>query len=315
MFARVRKHFNPATGIAFMALIFAVTGVSFAATGGGNSSHGTLTASAAKKKAAPKGARGPAGPKGATGATGPAGPAGPAGPTGATGATGAGTPGATGNTGATGETGATGNTGPAGAPGTSVTSVEKATGAFGNGKCAEGGSEFKIGSATPTYACNGKAAAGGGGEKVFPTLPEGKTETGTWGAVFFHVVNVEGHGESEAVSPISFSIPLLEAPKRADYVTAAEWEGEPKTGHAEKECSGTVEEPTAEAGVLCLYQGGTRAPAGVEELYVNEIRKPEEASAAFKAGPTGALVGVKYKGTYEGDIELLGSWAVTAVTE
>jgi hypothetical protein len=96
MFARVRKHMNPATGIAFMALIFAVTGVSFAATGGSGSGSpakatasvsraGSNTAVVAKKKAAPKPVRGPAGPKGATGATGATGPAGPAGTAGGAG--------------------------------------------------------------------------------------------------------------------------------------------------------------------------------------------------------------------------------------
>ena len=82
MFRALRNHLTPSTAIAFVALVFAITGGAFAATGsvnnsGGGGSHGTLTASVAKKKAKPKpkgGARGPAGPKGAPGATGPAGP-------------------------------------------------------------------------------------------------------------------------------------------------------------------------------------------------------------------------------------------------
>ncbi len=64
---RLTKHLSPATGIAFVALIFAVTGVSFAATGGGSSSpaHATLIATVAKSKPKAKaGPRGPAGPAG-----------------------------------------------------------------------------------------------------------------------------------------------------------------------------------------------------------------------------------------------------------
>jgi hypothetical protein len=109
MFQRVRKHLTPSTFIALLALVFAVTGGAFAATGG-NSSHATLTASASKAKSKAKaGPRGPAGPKGATGATGPAGAAGPAGSAGAKGEPGA--------AGAAGAAGAKGETGPAGAKG------------------------------------------------------------------------------------------------------------------------------------------------------------------------------------------------------
>ena len=97
---KIKKHFTPAMGVALLGLVFAVTGVSFAATGGngGGPSHGTLTASAAKSKSKAKtkvGPRGPAGPagkngaNGATGAAGPTGPAGAQGPAGATGANGA----------------------------------------------------------------------------------------------------------------------------------------------------------------------------------------------------------------------------------
>jgi hypothetical protein len=37
MFQAIRKHLNPATVIAFMALVFALTGGAFAASNGGSS--------------------------------------------------------------------------------------------------------------------------------------------------------------------------------------------------------------------------------------------------------------------------------------
>jgi hypothetical protein len=40
MFHRARKHLTSSTFIALLALVFAVTGVSFAATGGGSGSGG-----------------------------------------------------------------------------------------------------------------------------------------------------------------------------------------------------------------------------------------------------------------------------------
>jgi hypothetical protein len=130
MFQRIRKHLTPSTAIAFMALIFALTGGALAATGGsgnagsdagaGSVSHDTVTATNAKKKTASTGKpgpRGPAGAKGATGATGPAGPAGAPG-TGTPGATGAAGPqGPQGPAGADGAAGAKGDPGPAGPEG------------------------------------------------------------------------------------------------------------------------------------------------------------------------------------------------------
>lgn len=129
MFQLLRRHINPATIMAFVALVFAITGGAFAATGsggsGGNTSaktsasatHVTLTASAAKSKAKPKtkaGPRGPAGPRGATGATGATGPAGATGPGGPQGP--AGTNGVNGEKGEKGEQGPKGETGPEGKP-------------------------------------------------------------------------------------------------------------------------------------------------------------------------------------------------------
>ena len=91
MFQALRKHLTPSTFIAFVALVFAVTGGAFAAGshGGGSPVQATASsgrvgsatplATSAKSKGKSKskaGPRGPAGPKGATGATGPAGPAG-----------------------------------------------------------------------------------------------------------------------------------------------------------------------------------------------------------------------------------------------
>ncbi len=134
MFSAIRKHISPTTVVAFMALVFAMTGGAFAASSnGGGSSSGTgakaaasVTPLAIASKAKPKtkaGPRGPAGKNGtngtngAPGATGPAGPAGPAG-AGTAGATGpqgpAGDPGTNGTNGAPGPEGSFDKTLPAG---------------------------------------------------------------------------------------------------------------------------------------------------------------------------------------------------------
>ena len=149
MFQKVRKQITPATVMAFVALVFAITGGAFAATGSSGSGNGgspaaKATASVtsvhavtakAKKKAAST--RGPAGPKGATGATGATGPAG--------------------------ATGATGPGGPAGGPGPTGNNGEKGE----KGEKGEQGTPGKNGT-------NGQTG-------FTETLPPGKTETGVWG--------------------------------------------------------------------------------------------------------------------------------------
>jgi Collagen triple helix repeat (20 copies) len=119
MFKQLRRHLTPSTFIAFLALVFALTGGAFAASSssGGSGARGAApvalaSISKAKKKAAPKSTRGPAGPKGATGAAGAAGLAGAMGPAGA-----AGPAGATGPAGAVGPAGPTGAAGPVGPAG------------------------------------------------------------------------------------------------------------------------------------------------------------------------------------------------------
>jgi hypothetical protein len=63
-----------------------------------------------------------------------------------------GAPGAKGDTGAAGGNGTNGSNGTNGAPGTSVTNTPLAK---GNVNCPEGGAEFKVGSGAATRACNG----------------------------------------------------------------------------------------------------------------------------------------------------------------
>ena len=132
MFQAIRKHISPATVVAFMALVFAMTGGAFAASSGSGGSGGggggagakatasvASLASAAKSKAKPKAKAGPRGPAGPAGKNGPAGPAGaqgaqgaqgPAGPAGAAGAGSAGPQGPEGKEGKEGKEGTTGFT-------------------------------------------------------------------------------------------------------------------------------------------------------------------------------------------------------------
>jgi hypothetical protein len=340
MFHQLGRHMTPATVLAFVALVFAITGGAFAATGGsgGNAPAkataatgraASLTAATAKKKK-PTSTRGPAGPRGATGATGPAGPAGATGPGGAQGPAG--------------NNGANGGEGKAGANGENVT-----TRAASEAECKEkvGGTAFTVAGKTE-HVCNGKSGTTGFTE----TLPAGKTETGTWaygssasyvcvgdpgkgnftesecktsagtpGSGNFEIAPVRYEG-SPQFAPISFSIPLANPlsdsgceeaskdPCQVHYVTLQEV----AEGHAPEQCQGSVAAPSAAPGNLCVYGF---AESEVEEsdmgiLPPGGLPKVPLPLVEFGAGVSGALIVVVSHDAGHGSIFVNGSWAVTA---
>lgn len=184
-----------------------------------------------------------------------------------------------------GSQGARGETGPPGGPGTngkdgaageSVTS--KAVSTSEKSKCGGlGGVEYGLAGKT-TLVCNGQTG-------FTETLPHGKTETGAWS-----VYNLKEEAGAGATA-ISFAIPLkvsLEA-AQVHVVTA-------KT----TECPGTVEEPRAEAGNLCVYESGT-----LELGTVESILNPGTFSAG--AGTSGALLT-----TTPSSVLVHGTYALTA---
>jgi hypothetical protein len=289
MFRALRRHLTPGTFIAFLALVFALTGGAFAASSGSGNGAGTGSraasvargnpvAAAARSKAKPKtkaGARGPAGPagkngtngtngsNGAPGAQGPAGPAGPAG---------AGTPGEKG------VQGETGKEGPQGPPGLSG---------------------------------------------FTKTLPKGETEKGDWSVNDDPAPGAYTH-ETTAVS---FVIPLGSVPavhyiredgEEAYYNEAAKTEAL----RPQPLCPGTGESPAAAPGNLCVY-------ATYEENMlhhpVGEIILPAVCPlAGVPHNLTGACAEIKEDGAdrygfgidawaeAEGPMSAGGSWAVTA---
>jgi hypothetical protein len=197
-----------------MALVFAMFGGAYAAS---NDSGG-----AGKATASAKAKKGPRGPKGAKGDTGPAGPQGPAGPKGDAGA-----PGANGAPGADGKS-------------VAVTAIQPE-----EDGCEElGGAEVKVtGSAQGAEVCNGAQGPPG------PTcsevtgqclLPQGATETGVW--------RFRGIGVDDYLAVISYPLRLSSAPSYL-YVPPAQ----ATTPGAVSGCPGTVNDPKAAPGKLCVY--------------------------------------------------------------
>ncbi len=316
MFPVIRRHLSYSNVAATLALVFAVTGGAFAATGhigaagsgatasgsraSASSSGATASAayaSAAKSKAKSKGgARGPAGPKGATGATGATGSAGATGPGGAQGSAG--------TNGTNGTSGEPGKEGTPGAAGESVKSHEF-TGEK-EGKCPEGGSEFKVGTKTATYACNGEKGVIHPGETLAPEA----SETGAWSfgpITAASVPNVGGFGVILDVPVASFAIPLAAILPEADvhYINPA---GEEVTNSGPvsgtpADCKGDKNQPTAEPGNFCVYAGEEE---GVE---TRQERILQSGNNQEGAGTTGAIERFEVTGSFGA---AHGTWAVTA---
>jgi hypothetical protein len=166
-------------------------------------------------------------------------PPGPTGPTGATGPTGP--EGREGREGPRGTTGATGPTGPPGANGT-------------NGEKGATGPPFTQVEEKSEPACRGGTPVAG------CTLASGFQETGTWSV---HINAPTGAFQQQYMSPISFPIRL----KKGTGVTTLTYKPEPVAEEPARPCLGTVEEPTAEPGNLCVYRGSFKG--GLEAMDKN----------------------------------------------
>ncbi len=186
MFARVHQRLGTAGFVlAIVALLVALSGGAYAASGALTSKQKKEVEKIAKKYAGKPGAPGQQGPAGAKGDTGASGPQG--------------------NPGADGNAGGTGNEGKAGANGKSVT-VSGIT--AGGSKCeGRAGAEVKQeGASSGTAVCEGSPWTAGG------TLPAGKSETGTW------VINAPT--SFVPIVPISFTFPVT-GPVALVFVKAA----------------------------------------------------------------------------------------------
>jgi hypothetical protein len=279
MFSTLRTRFGIPGVISVMALVFAMFGGAYAAS---SSSNGGKATASAKGKQGPRGKTGKTGPPGLAGPVGPMGPAGPKGDAGSAGSN--------------------------GSNGVSAT-TESFTGSA-HPPCTAGGVVVK--SASPeAVVCNGKNGTNGT-TGFTETLPEGKTETGVWGAA-------SGTPNGRWSYPISFPIPLSSAPE----VIRVEPNEESKPG-----CPGrgggsfgsgykpTI--PQAEPGKLCIYIDAVEnaiVPATTPSTPVYE-----EGAWAYEfnaVSPAGGFIQVRCN-TPEGEGELCtaaGSWAVTAPEE
>jgi len=279
MFTRLTEPFGKAGLIvAIVALVAATVGGAYAANHNGGRHH--KKARHGKKKG-PKFVTKPQAIKIAkqfAGAEGPPGPAGPAGPAGAKGDTGA-----NGSNGGPGEKGDKGDKGDQGNPGESVT-VSAYTGSQCENASGESGAKFTNGTGT-AYACNGEGSEGGSGWSE--TLPPEKTETGTW---IFNSV-----GAAEQFSQlVGWPIPLSST--QAGEITLASVSA---VGGDHADCPGTVAEPDAEPGFLCVFNDGYQTSNNLAAVGPAGVYKPNVTPRSGEPGQYGVEeAGVGTSGAY-----------------
>ncbi len=237
MFSAMRRrlHLNPATVIAGLALVFAMTGGAYAAKKYLITSTKQISPSVLKSLQGKAGAAGAPGAAGAQGAQGPAGPAGPGG--------------AKGENGSSGKDGKQGATGPEGKPGKDGKSVEVIPVHTGQTECAGNGGAIVEPEAVEV--CNGSPWTVGG------TLPKGDTETGTWAIGTVTTENI-------AASTLSFTIPLATTTGVSAHFINVVGQEEP-AGPKPSTCPGTAASPTASPGTLCVYEASRSGAVGSGE--------------------------------------------------
>jgi hypothetical protein len=284
MFNRIHQKLGTAGFIiSIVALLAALGGGAYAASGG-------LTGK--QKKEVEKIAKKYAGKPGATGATGSVGPAGAKGDTGTVGANGT-----------NGANGGPGTEGQAGSPGGNGKSVVVATEAKG-ANCAEGGSSVEVeGSGTKKYVCNGKE--GKEGKTGFASeLPAGESESGAWSfGAEIEVEEVFSRPIVQTTISFPFTLPAGEGEGATPVAVVYLLEGTAAGSNAN--CPGTAEAPLAEEGFLCVYAS---AGSEFEVNYFGAVNPDSATVGAQGAGRHGAIL--EFKG--EPFSKAYGTWAVTA---
>jgi hypothetical protein len=194
--------------------------------------------------------------------------------------------------GAPGVAGAQGAQGPAGPAGPAGSAGAK-------GETGPAGPKGEKGATGGAGVAGAKGATGATGVSGFTeTLPKGKTETGTWGDTLSGIPRT---GTPEEVwVPISFPIPLAAGSEEAFFLNEEATASAAGTGG----CTGSVENPTAPPGKLCVYTAAeNNKNIKADPFFVF--------NGVFGYQPSGTVL--RFFVTAEpANFQMNGAWAVTA---
>jgi hypothetical protein len=229
MLRRIREPFGKAGLIvAVVALVAALVGGAYAASGGLTGKQKKEVKKIAKQFAGENGAPGPAGSQGPKGDTGAAG-----------------TNGKDGAPGTNGKDGTNGNDGES----VNIIPLAPKNGEGTGGGCKElGGAKFVNGT-NEGYACNGEAGTSGSYPK---TLPTGHSMEGLWEVQGEQAAHLLG----SSIATISFPLPLETTPTNTFLIFV----GGGNTEEEKTDCPGTPSAPEALPGFLCVYAQFEPAP-------------------------------------------------------
>jgi hypothetical protein len=148
------------------------------------------------------------------------------------------------------------------------------------------------------------------------TLPSGKTLKGEW-----NVTGYASAGNANLASSVSYALPLVSGPV-VHYIHPGEGEGEPNEAPAiqEEKCKGTVAEPQATPGNLCVFaetEENSKSGAGfggVRPPLICNWEAGEAGCAISVTGSEGSRFGFGVEALAEnaGTVNVTGTWAVAA---
>lgn len=159
-----------------------------------------------------------------------------------------------------------------------------------------------------TGAKGATGAAGTAGTSLFDggSIPSGKTITGAWGGRY--IAAVEGNQQNSYLLSVSFPLPAPVKLKDSDVQFGASTAG--PVGDADPACTGSVANPTAPAGKVCLYVN--EGPNGTRSNSTLTGFKLSAAGVNTDADRYGFEVRIVDAGTVPGTVRAEGTWAYTA---
>jgi hypothetical protein len=138
------------------------------------------------------------------------------------------------------------------------------------------------------------------------TIPSGTTITGAWGGRY--ITAVPGNQQNSYLLTYSFPLPAPVKLTDSDVQFGANTAG--PVGDADPDCSGSVGNPTAPAGMVCIYSN--EGPTGTRNNSTLTGFKLTAAGVNTDADAYGFTVRIVDAGSVPGTLRAEGTWAYTA---